>query len=151
MIPVKKYSTAMVALQRLKAHWLKMHQSQAAGEFCYNTLYDTERIVADTAPVSVVDINGLIQDPAPEMIQDPAAAILDPVAREEYPDTVYQCPGMEKQKQCPEKSMDVNSLRIHWGSRHNVDGRPFTPLQMSVNELEHFACCADNCTYRYVL
>ena len=64
---------------------------------------------------------------------------------------MYQCPGMEKQKQCPEKSMDVNSLRIHWGSRHNVDGRPFTPLQMSVNELEHFACCADNCTYRYVL
>ena len=58
MIPVKKYSTAMVALQRLKAHWLKMHQSQAAGEFCYNTLYDTERIVADTV-VSVVDINGL--------------------------------------------------------------------------------------------
>ena len=61
----------------------------------------------------------------------------DPVAQEEYPDTVYQCPGMEKQKQCPEKSMDVNSLRIHWGWRHNVDGRPFPPLQMSVNELEH--------------
>ena len=50
--------------------------------------------------------------------------------------------------QCPEKSMDVNSLRIHWGSRHNMDGQPFKPLQMNVNELEHFACCAADCSYR---
>ena len=100
----------MVALQMLKARWLKMHRSQAAGEFCYNTLYDREDSRRH---------HGQRQDPA-------AAAILDPVAQEDYPDTVYQYPGMEKQKQCQEKSMDVNSL-----------------------ELEYFACCDNNCTYRY--
>ena len=96
----------MVALQMLKARWLKMHQSQAAGEFCYNTLYDTEKIVADTA-VSV------------RILRPPRSWI--PWRR-----TVYQYPGMEKQKQFQEKSMDVHSL-----------------------ELEYLACCDDNCTYRY--
>ena len=40
VLPVKKYSTAMVALQRLKSHWIKMHKDQPPDEFAYSTVYD---------------------------------------------------------------------------------------------------------------
>ena len=35
--------------------------------------------------------------------------------------------------------------RIHWGSEHRVDGRPFEPLRLSIEDIPHYVCCVTKC------
>jgi len=66
-----------------------------------------------------------------------------------YSEIVYQCPQVSKKgKQCPDKDMDVNTLRIHWGTAHNVDGKPFKPIQLNIKDMGYFVCPGEECGFK---
>lgn len=134
MVAVSRFSTAMVALNRLKSHFTKMHRDLPSEDFKYETRYNHD--VENAVNVIVEDI----PDPTPPP---------PPIPTPEYPSIVYQCPGLGmKSKPCKEKMMDANALRIHWGSQHNVDGQIFNPQQLSIHDTSHYQCSAEGCTYR---
>jgi len=134
MVGVSRFSTAMVALNRLKSHFTKMHRDLPSEDFKYETRYNHD--VENAVNVIVEDV--------PEPTPPPP-----PVPPPEYPSIVYQCPGLGmKSKPCKERMMDANALRIHWGSQHNVDGQIFNPQQINIHDTSHYQCSAEGCTYR---
>jgi len=134
MVAVSRFSTAMVALNRLKNHFTKMHRELSSEDFKYETRYNHD--LENAVSVIVEEIPTPTPPPPP-------------VAAPEYPSIVYQCPGLgSKSRPCPERMMDANALRIHWGSEHNVDGQIFSPQQMNIHDTSHYTCSATGCTYR---
>ena len=134
MVAVSRFSTAMVALNRLKSHFTKMRRDLPSDDFKYETRYNHD--VEDAVNVMVEDM----PDPTPPPPQVPAP---------EYPSIVYQCAGHGiKSKPCKERMMDANALGIHWGSQHNVDGQIFNPQQINIHDTSHYQCSAKGCTYR---
>ena len=126
MVAVFRFSTAMVALNRLKNHFTKMHRELSSEDFKYETRYNHD--LENAVNVIVEEIPTPTPPPPP-------------VAAPEYPSIVYQCPGLgSKSRPCPERMMDANALRIHWGSEHNVDGQIFSPQQMNIHDTSHYTC-----------
>ena len=128
MVEVSKFITAMVAVNRLKKHFTQMHRDLPSEDFKYETKYNHD--MENAVTVVVEDV----ATPTPPPPPPPAI---------EYPTLVYQCPGMVKawkggSKPCPEKMMDANALRIHWGSQHHVDGETFSPLQLNIHDTSHY-------------
>ena len=44
--------------------------------------------------------------------------------------------------------MDTNSLMIHWGSQHNVDGAQFEPKCLNIENVSHYQCPVSLCNYK---
>jgi len=133
MVAVSRFSTAMVALNRLKSHFTKMHRELPSEDFKYETRYNHD--VENAVNVIVEDVPEVTPPP-------PEPAVV-------YPSIVYVCPGLGKGgRPCKERMMDANALRIHWGSQHNVDGQIFNPQQLSIHDTSHYQCSATGCDYR---
>merc|ERR1719323_633602 len=115
VVLVSRFSTAMVALNRLKKHFSQIHRNLNSGQFIYETQY---------------------RDQVPSTIVSSDLATTRPHA------IVYQCPAtIKKGKPCQERMMDANALRSHWGIAHPtyagkfevilsepVKSQPFAPL-----------------------
>jgi len=132
-VAVSKVSTSMVALNRLKNHFSKMHKELPSEDFKYEIQYHQDFDNSD----SIV------------AVENPSTSLHEKTELIEYPSTIYQCPAIvEAGRQCPEKMMDANALRIHWGSRHNVDGQAFIPIQINIHDTSHYVCCVKGCNFR---
>ena len=122
VVLVSRFSTAMVALNRLKKHFSQIHRNLNSGQFIYETQYRNQ------APSTIVSSD--LPTTGPHAI-------------------VYQCPAtLKKGKPCQERMMDANALRIHWGSEHRVDGQQFSPLTLSLDSVAHYACCVPGCLHK---
>ena len=126
---VSKTLSSSAALNKLKSHFSKVHSSLGSDSFSYETKF---RPAEDSVNVSVD-----METPGPE---DAVSEV-----------TIYQCPALVKNgKQCPELAMDRDSLLIHWGSQHNVDGAQFCPAELSIDTVSHYQCGVSRCQFKHL-
>ena len=127
---VTKTCSAPVSLNKLKTHFRSVHRDLDTGAFKYETRYnrDVEDAVNVSADVSLPGSDDVVSEVV-----------------------VYQCPAINKNgRQCPEMNMDINNLRIHWGSQHNVDGSDFSPSQVSIESVSHYQCGVEECQFKHL-